>query len=159
MWYRVRLFFWFFSHMLVLGLGYKKQVETRDVMTLSDPDNRKVASFFLFLTLSPKSHGYFPGLYGQQRYTSLSYFIFLMASPNSLQVVVPWLCLPSASRVHVYLSLWTASLGAPHLILPSFPGRCSPSDNDAANTNTNQHVDRTYCVPGNVLGTIRNQLS
>lgn len=123
------------------------------LQTLSYHGERKAASLSLFLILSPKSHGYFHITHGNP-YNAIQYFISLIASPNSLQG--PWLCLPSASCAHVYSSThrlmnWVSGC-APST--PSCTGRSSTSDNNAGNTNTSKHDDRTYCIPGNVPGTI-----
>lgn len=62
---------------------------------------RKVASLLLFLTLSLRSHGSFPGLCGPERYISTKYFISLMAFPNSFQVIAPDVAgLQAHVRVH-----------------------------------------------------------
>lgn len=102
----------------------------------------------------PQISRLFPWVIWTTKIYTIQYFIFLIASPNSLQG--PWLCLPPASCAHVYSRthrlMNRVSGCAPGI--PSCTGRCSTSDNNADNTNTSKHDDRTYCIPGKVPGTI-----
>lgn len=136
-------------------LSSEKQLgkgEVTHTFFYSGQRNAAAASVLILFTSVPRPHSYFPGLCGPERYTTTMYFISLMAFPNSPQSL---LALPALSLVYVYTQahIQPQSLGVPYLIIPSCRGSCSSSDNND-NTNRGQHSDRTYCVPGNVLGTM-----
>lgn len=129
--------------------------EKKMLQTLSSVlDRGKLPLFLPFFTLSPRSLRYFPGLCGPEIYISTKYFISLTAFPNSLWGIVPDVAGPQAQP---HMHLWTQSFAAPYLVTPSYIGRCSTS-NSNDNIDMSKHSDRTYRVPGNVLGTIHKSI-